>query len=191
MRVAKPALKILVIVYFFWSHITNNIGYHRSDKEIQKSITKIKGLYDINSFVMNQDTLSYDHPLRWQQLILGDKIQDAVRLNGDSIAFISLAIDKKRILVSADQTRLFTQMQLIYNEFGPTDDTYEKMDSILVARNLVNSLNFRVKDATIELKGLINKDSVSITATRKLLRPEDFRLIKRQFHWVNEASYFY
>ena len=117
---------------------------------------------------------------------------EAVRFKGDSIAFASVDTDKKEIIVSADLTDLSTHMQVIYNELGASDDTYYKMDSILVARQLVSSFNFELSDSlTLNLKGTVKNDPVQIIAKRRPIEINDFRLMKRRFHWINEASYFY
>ena len=66
------------------------------------------------------------------------------------------------------------------------------MDSILIARQIESSLHFEFPDSTtLELKGIIKNDSVFIIAKRKPIDIKNFRLMKRGFHWVNEASYIY
>ena len=191
MTVAKPILKILVIGYFLVGHVTDNLGYRQSYQEGLKSTSSFAGIYTIDTFVLGQDTLAPDHPLRWQQLVLGDRMLEAVRLTEDSIAFATVGADNT-ILVSGDQSALHIQRQEIYNELGNLNDTYSKMDSILVARQLVSSFQFDLPDKeTMILKGTIQRDSVYLLAIRKELNLADFRLMKRRFHWVNEASYFY
>ncbi len=192
MNISKIVLKILVIGFVLFSHMKNNIGYQKSNKESLEAKSEYSGIYDIDTFVINRDALSSDHPLRWQQLVIGDRMLEAVRFDGDSIAFASVAADKKEIILLGDLTDLSTKMQEIYNELGPTDDTYVKMDSILVARQLVSSLNFELLDSTtLKVKGAIKNDSVEITAKRRRIEINNFRLMKRRFHWINEASYFY
>ncbi|MBL0131437.1 MAG: hypothetical protein IPP43_10200 [Chitinophagaceae bacterium] len=79
-------------------------------------------------------------------------------------------------------------MQEIYNEQGM--DIYPQMDSILIARQIENSLRFEFPDSTtLKLKGMIKNDSVFITAKRKPLDIKNFRLMKRRFHWITEAAY--
>ena len=192
MRISKTVLKIAVIGYFLISHIVNNIGYKKDFEEGLNAKSKYSGIYDVTMFVKNKDTLSKDNPLRWHQLIIGDRMLEAVRFNGDSIAFASVDVDKNEIIVSADLSDLSIHMQDIYNELGASDDTYYKMDSILVARQLVSSFNFELSDSlTLNLKGTVKNDPVHIIAKRRPIEINDFRLMKRRFHWINEASYFY
>ncbi len=192
MRTSKTALKIAVISYFLISHLINNIGYKKHYEEGLKAKSEYSGIYDVNLFVTNKDTLSKEDPSRWQELIIGDRMLEAVRFNGDSIAFASVDVDKKELIVSDDLTDLYTNMQEIYNELGPSDNTYNKMDSILIARQKVSSLNFELTDTlTLKLKGTIKNDSVHITAKRRRIDINDFRLMKSRFHWINEANYFY
>jgi hypothetical protein len=192
MQVSKPALKFLVMGYFLTSHLLDTMGYKRDAEERLNAISQYSGIYDIESFVANGETLSDENPLRWQKLIIGDNMLEAVRLKGDRIAFVSVAVDEKRLLVYSDQDGLYSNMQEIYNELGPPDDTYNKIDSILVARHMVSSLDFELSDSsTLILKGNLNNDTVYITAKRSRIDKNDFRLMKRRFHWINEASYFY
>ena len=117
---------------------------------------------------------------------------DAVRLEGDSIALASVDAGRKELRISGNQTELYRNMQNIYNEFGLSDDTYEKMDSILIARRYLNSFSYELTDSrTLILTGIVQKDSLEISARRIPLEIENFRLMKRGFHWINEASYFY
>ena len=192
MRVSKSVLKIVVIGYFLISHVINNIGYKEYEEERIKAISEYSGIYDVDSFIVNKDTLPMENPLRWQQLIVGDRMLDAVRFEGDSIAFASVAIDQKRIIVSGSLTGLSRDMQEIYNELGPSDNTYYKMDSILVARQKVSSFNFELSDSSmLYLQGTIKNDSVYITAKRRRIDINDFRLMKGRFHWINEATNIY
>lgn len=115
---------------------------------------------------------------------------EAVRLGGDSIAFLHVSVDKKEIIVSEDQATLYAKMQEVYNEHGI--NIYPKMDSILIARQIESSLHFEIPDSTsLKLKGIIKNDSVFITAKRKPIDIRNFRLMKRRFHWITEASYLY
>ena len=112
-------------------------------------------------------------------------------MKDDSIAFIDVSVDKKEILLSGDQSNLYAKMQEIHNEQG-INVWDSKMDSILIARQMESRLSFELFDSTtIKLKGLIKNDSVFIIARRIPVDIKNFRLIKRGFHWINEASYIY
>jgi hypothetical protein len=188
MNISKTVLKVLVIGYFTVFPVKDYFGYKKNDEEKDKAKFKISGVYDVETFVVNKDTLSNENPIRWKQIVIGDKMIEAVRFNGDSIAFLYVSVNKKEIIVSGDQTDLLAKMQEIYNEQGI--DVYPKMDSILISRQIESSLRFELPDSTtLKLKGMIKNDSVFIAAKRKPLDIKNFRLMKSRFHWITEATY--
>jgi len=188
MKISKNVLKVLVIGYFTVFPVKDYFGYKKNAEEKGKSKSKISGVYDVDTFVTNKDTLSNENPFRWKQIVIGDKMVEAVRFNGDSIAFLYVSVNKKEIIVSGDQNDLEAKMQEIYNQQGI--DIYPKMDSILIARQIESGLRFEFPDsATLKLKGMIKNDSVFITAKRKPIDIKNFRLMKSPFHWITEATY--
>lgn len=190
MNISKTVFKFLVIGYFIifpFKHYWD----HRKSLDTPNAKSKISGVYDVDTFIVNNDTLSNENPLRWNQIVIGDRMTEAVRLKGDSIAFVYVSVDKKEIFVTEDQTDLFKKMQEIHNEQG-INIWDSKMDSILIARHIENRLGFELPDSTtLKLKGIIKNDSVFIIAKRKTIDIKNFRLKKRGFHWINEASYIY
>jgi len=192
MDISKTVLKILVIVFFLFGHMKDSIGYKKGYQERSRAISGYSGIYDIDTFVLNGDTLTEDNPFRWQQLVIGDRILEAVRFRGDSIALASVDANEKDIIVFGDPTDYYTKRQGIYNELGNSDDTYRMMDSILVARQIVSSLNFELSGSTVLLlKGKIKNDPVYITTKKRDIDINGYRLKKSYFHWINEASHFY
>lgn len=188
MNISKMVLKVLVIGYFTVFLVMNYFSYKKNSQEIGKAKSEISGVYDVDIFITNKDTLSNDNPVRWEQIVIGDKMVEAVRFSGDSIAYLYVSVTNKEMIVSGDQKELYTKMQEIYNEQGI--DIYPKMDSILIARQIESSLRFEFPDSTtLKLKGMIKNDSVFITAKRKPFDIKDFRLMKRRFHWITEAAY--
>lgn len=186
MNISKVVLKVLVIGYFTVLPVMDYIGYTKNAEERGKAKSEISGVYDVDTYVTNKDTLSIDDPFRWKQIVIGDKMIEAARFSGDSIAFLYVSVANKELIVSGNQKELYTKMQEIYNEQGLA--IYPKMDSILIARGIESSLKFEFPDpTTLKLKGMIKNDSVFITATRKPLDIKDFRLTKRRFHWITEA----
>jgi hypothetical protein len=190
MNISKTVVKCMVIGYYILFPIKGYWAYRKHlDTPNEKS--KLSGVYDIDAFVVDKDTLPKEHPLRWDQLIISKRWIEAIRFKGDSIAFIYLPANKKEILVSGDQTDLSIKMQEIHDEHG-INIWDSKMDSILIARQLESSLHFELLDSTtLKLKGKIRNDSVFITAKRRPLDLKSFRLMKRGFNLVNEASYTY
>ena len=192
MRISKSVLKILVIGYFLMVSVKDNSGYQKLSEESLKAKSEYSGLYDVESFVVNKDTLSLGNPLRWHQLIIGDRILEAVRFRKDSVALIHVPVDKQELILYGDPADLSEKKQEVYNEKGLSDDTWMKMDSLLIARQKISRFHFKMCDSnTLMLKGTIKKDSVHIIARRRPMELNDFRLMKRRFHWINEVSYFY
>jgi hypothetical protein len=186
----KIVVKVLVIGYFTVFPFMEYIGYYEDAAARYKAKLEIAGVYDVDTYVRNKDTLSVDNPSRWNQIVIGDKMVEAARLSGDSIVFLYTSLKNREIIVSGNQQDLFIKMQEIYNEQGI--DIYPKLDSILIARQIESSLRFELTDSTtLKLKGMIKTDSVFITAKRKPLDIKNFRLMKRRFHWISEAAYLY
>jgi hypothetical protein len=191
MNISKTVLKFLVIGYYIIFPIKDYFGHKEKSEERANTKAAISGVYDVVSYVVNKDTLANDNPLRWSQLAIGDKMVEAARLGGDSIAFVYVSVDKKEIIVSEDQADLYAKMQEVHNEFG-IDLWDSKMDSILISRQIENRLFFELPDSTtLKLKGMIRSDSIFITARKKPIDINNLRLMKRQFHWITEASYNY
>lgn len=188
MNISKIVLKVLVIGYFTILPVMDYIGYKKSSVKRGKAKSEISGVYDVDTFITNKDTLSNDNPSRWKQIVIGDKMVEAVRLSGDSIAYLYVSVRDKEMMVWEDQVELYTKMQEIYNEQGL--DINPKLDSILIARQIESNLKFEFTDlTTLKLTGMIKNDSVIITAKRKPLDIKNFRLMKRRFHWITETAY--
>ena len=192
MQNSKVVLKFVLISSFLFVSIKGNMAFMNSIEKSLDAKSEYAGLYDIESFIHNGDTLSFDNSSRWQQLIIGDDMLEAVRFQGDSVAIVNLNVNDKELLLYGDPQDLVIKKQEVYNELGIGDDIYYGMDSILVARNKISRLYFeKIDSSTLELKGSINGDSVKVTARRRPIDINEFRLKKSRFHWINEASYFY
>ncbi|WP_425235393.1 hypothetical protein [Ulvibacterium sp.] len=191
-RILKMAIKVVVVGYFLIASIKDTAGYQKSNEEHLNAKSGYSGLYDINSFTLNEDTLLIDNPLRWKQLIIGDIMVEAIRFQSDSITFINFKVDKKELLLYGNPTDLSEKIQEVYNELGIADNIYYGMDSILIARKKISRLYLeKIDSTTLQIWGKIKNDSVFIIAKRKPVKINEFRLKKRRFHWVNESSYFY
>ncbi len=192
MRISKAVLKAIVIGYFLFFSVHGSIEYRKRTEERLQAKSEYSGLYDVEAFVVNKDTLSVEDPMRWQQLIIGDGILEAIRFKGDSVTFIKVQVDKKKLIIYGDPPDYAEKTQEVYNELGIADSIYYSMDSILIARQKIDRFQFELSDLnTLTLMGMIKNDSIYIHAKRRHLDVNEFRLLKRRFHWINEASYFY
>lgn len=187
-NISKSTLKFLLIGYFIIFSVKDYIGYkHRKNsREMKKTQSGIAGIYDVHTFVVNNDTLSNGNSLRWNQIVIGGN-RDRIRFKSDSIAYMDVSVGNKEILVYGDKINVSIKEQEIFNEMGLNESTYMNMDSILTARQIKNRFQFELIDsATLLLKGRIKTDSVFITAKRQSAKIKDFKLIKNGFHWITE-----
>lgn len=135
---------------------------------------------------MSNDTLSDGSPERWNQLVIGGS-RGRIRLQGDSLAYLFVSAYNGELLVYKTPKHLSTHEQEIFDEYGFGQRTTLNIDSILVARRAMSRFQFKLADsATLMLNGIIDRDSVSITAKKRSVEMKDFRLIKNGFHWVTE-----
>ena len=193
MNVSKNVFKFLLIGYFTIFSVKNYFVYKQKNdsKEMSKSQSEISGIYDVNSFIVNKDTLSDENPQRWNQIVIGSS-RERIRLQGDSIAYMFVSVENKELLVYANPKQLSTNEQEIFNEYGFSENTFMKVDSILIARQIMSRFQFVLADSTmLMLKGTIKNDSVFITAKKRPIEIKDFRLINSRFHWVSEKAYMY
>ncbi len=192
MHMSKLVLKIGIIAYFLITSLKNTRAYKMDIEEQLQAKAEYSGVYDVQWFIRNNDTLSIENPLRWHQLILGDGILEAIRFKNDSVIYINTPTDRNELMIYGGPDYLAEKRQEVYNELGIADNVYYGMDSILIARRKIDRLDFEMLDSTtISLKGKINNESVNIIAKKRPLTLKEFRLLRRHFHWINEASYFY
>lgn len=187
-HISKSVLKVLLIGYFIFFSVQDYIGYkHRKNtRDMNKTQSGISGIYDVHTFVINNDTLSNENALRWKQIVIGGA-RERIRLIGDSIAYMDVSVGNKEILVYGDKMDLAVKEQEIYNELGLKESMNVDVDSILLARKIKNRFQFELLDSvTLLLRGSIKNDSVFITAKKQPAEIKDFRLMKNGFHWITE-----
>ncbi len=187
MNISKNVFKFFLIGYFtIFSAKDYFVSKQKKNKEISRSQSEISGIFDVKYFVVNKDTLSNANPQRWNQIVI-EGSRGRIRLQGDSVANMFVSVANKELLVYKNRKYLSTNEQEIFNEYGFDEITPMKMDSILVARQVMSKFQFTVTDSTmLMLNGTIAQNSVSITAKKQSVERKDFRLIKNGFHWVTE-----
>lgn len=187
MNVTKTLFKVSVIGFHLIFLLMAYWDDYFYEKNSAESNSRFYGMYDVQSYVVNTDTLSLENPGRWNQFVIGGNLE-RVRLKNDSILYMNVSFEKKQILVYRNKLEL----QINKNEINEAYDYKVNMDSILVARQIKSKLYFELSDSTtLQLKGKIKSDSVFITAQKRPLKIKDFRLMKRDFHWITEVPYFY
>ncbi|PHR70725.1 MAG: hypothetical protein COA67_07935 [Lutibacter sp.] len=129
-----------------------------------KSKSELYGIWESQLFIKNKDTLPplLTDSYRWRYLIVNYKKKAAIKKMNDSIDRYQFEINKE-------------QKEVIFKR--STDSISHRF-----SYKLINPEH-------LQLRGVLDKDSLSIEFKRKL--ETDFRLLKRKFHWVNESIYNY
>lgn len=193
MKYAKIGTKTLLIVYITVFSFMDYMGSYqrRHHRNLSKEEAGISGLYNVESYVVNEDSLAVGDAARWRQIVLGEA-RERVRLNGDSIAFVDVYVESKEIFVYGDRLALAKSEQESINRYGMNEDAYPKIDSVLLATNVRSRFQFEMRDSvTLSLKGKVSSDSVFVTARKLPVQAGDFRLTRRRFHWLTETAYTY
>jgi hypothetical protein len=185
MRVSALVFKWIVIVVHVGYLLNLYWGIHT--RRLNRTPAELFGIYDIESFVLNNDTLSLDNSSRWNQFVF-ERGRNAVRMSRDSVAFIYTDFDEKRIFIFDDEVRLMLQIQEIYREQG----SFDKMDSLLIEKQAGIVLYYDLLDASrVDFKGIFNNDSLLISAKRVPIEIKDFRLMKSKINIITEEPRMY
>ncbi len=164
MYTSKMVFKFLVIGYAV-VYGTITVWKYKNELKDSRPKPKLYGLYDIDIFIVNNDTLpnSSLDASRWNQLVFEDNDYMRVRFKSDSVAGFLAKVDtihqKIDIKYRADSTMR-----------GTLHYTFSNPDNFI-------------------LSGTIRNDSVTIISKRRKIETKNFRLIKRGFHWINERPY--
>lgn len=178
-------LKILIIASQFIPTFLWYVG--APERRKAKQASSLRGVYEVTQFIVNNDTLATEHPLRWDEVVL-EGWWTSVRYNGDSIAFADLSMEKKEILLYGDQTELAMQKKVIIQELG--DEV--NMDSVLIARKFKMPFKFETKDSiNITFKGQLGNDSIFVATTKRPLEINDFRLMRSKINVITEVPLIY
>ncbi len=159
-NIVGRVLKGIVLVGLLSIYVRN--GVNRLDKYGGNSpVPPLYGIYEVQHFIRNKDTLP---PLktdtsRWDQLIIDKDVNMIVKM------------DNKRKL------------------FKGKTDTVNRVLKFIPFRDTVPEYSFRYskRDSMLLLEGVYNGDSLRVRSYRKDLN--DFTLINRGFHWINEMPY--
>jgi hypothetical protein len=164
MNIARIVTKVLVIGYVMVMSVMQGIEF---EKQYGDNVPKAKmyGVYNVETFVVGKDTLPplMTDTLRWKKLAINNLTQARVYHVNDSIG---------RYITKIDTTNRTVTLKLATDTAFQYRLVYEQKDSV----------NFL-------FRGTVRTDSVAITLKKVKFRPEDFRLMGRGFHWINETPY--
>ncbi|HRI19536.1 MAG TPA: hypothetical protein PLA68_01225 [Panacibacter sp.] len=162
MNICLVVLKYAVLLFVFYSNISGGIdGLKEYGDDAPKA--PLYGIYNVETFIKNNDTLPplKTDTLRWNKLIVSWQGYAGVKMMNDSSQ--SYAFEPDTI----------AKKIVMYNY----DDT---------ARKSLFTYSIPEKDVMI-LSGKWNQDSVTISMKKYDLN--NFLLVSRGFHWVNEYPY--
>jgi hypothetical protein len=164
MNIARVTIKVLVIGFVV---ITNIVQGYQAEKQYgdRQPKTKLYGIYNVETFVVNGDTIPpiMTDTLRWKKLAINNLTQARIYHVNDSISRCFASFDtlqRQMTLKLASDTTLQYKLQ------------YQQTDSI---HFIVN--------------GTVRNASLAIALKKVKFKPEDFRLMGRGFHWINETPY--
>jgi len=188
----KRWIRVSALV-FKWIVIIVHVGYLLNlywgvyTRRQDQTPADLYGIYDVESFVINYDTLSVDNSSRWKQFVF-ERGTNAVRMNRDSVLFALTDFEKKRVFVYEDKVRLMLQVQEIYRE----QESFDKIDSFLIEKQAGIVLYYDLLDSVrVDFKGTYNNDSLLISAKRVPIEIKDFRLMKSKINLITEEPYLY
>lgn len=158
--IAGLKIFVVVVVTVFFSFQGINRLSSREDMRIQDPFY---GIWEAKIMIKNGDTIA---PLitnneRWRYLILEIKSIASIKMMDDSFSGYKLELQTDEQQLSLyDEDEQPVSPNFKYQFFG---------------------------DSTLQLDGIIEKDTLQLFFGKK--NREDFLLINRGFHWVNETPY--
>lgn len=120
------------------------------------------GLYEVSSFISNNDTIpaNIEDKNRWRYLIMERKGRVSIHM-----------MDKSRIHYK-------TTIDTILNKL--TFENYRDTTEVFV-------LNYKKTDSTLNFETIFKNDTLKVNTKR--LTKNDFLLMNRGYHWINERPF--
>lgn len=161
LKISRIVIKSLMIFYaIIWS------GYetYESTKEYGTEAPKppLHGLYKPTQFIKNSDTLRlYSDSAEWKYLVIDYEGMASVRQLNDRTYRLIFNVDTIKKMVTTNlQTDTTHSYELSYKQLN---------------------------DTTLNLKGIFMKDTINFMFHK--VNTNNFRLLNRGFHWVNEYPF--
>ena len=154
-------IQVLFVGYIVVSQIIGGISAQKQYGE-KREKPPLHGVYNVEQFVANGDTLSplLTDPLRWKRMLIDyPNFTSIVRMN-DNV------------------TRYTTEIDTMAGQF-----------TFSLQQDTVNKyvLDYAHDGSKITLAGVLFSDTINVTFQQKDLN--EFGLLGRGFHWVNEVPY--
>ena len=162
MQKVRVALKVLVIGYVLYAQVSGALEA-RALYGSERPKPALYGLYEVETFVQNGDTLAplITDPVRWRKLMV------------DRVGFVTIKKMDDQIERFASEIDTVAQT-LTFNTFADTTQKYVLQYT-------------RPSPDTLLVEGVLMGDSVSIHMKRFGL--DRYLLVSRGFHWINEYPF--
>ena len=159
-NITLTAIKVLLIAYTLLLDLIQTTAL---EKQRNNAKPPLYGLYNVETFIKNRDTLM---PLttdtnRWAKFIISYEGGAQIAMMNDSMTYYSFKPNVKKHTIVA----------------GTYADTVHKFNLIYTTP----------KPGIMELKGTWKKDSIFVRMRK--MDANNFPLLKRGFHWVNEFPF--
>lgn len=155
------ALKIILIGWLLYTNIYENYTFQITNGDFAPK-PPLYGIYNTENFIRNRDTLEplTTNEIRWKTLTLDEWDRASVRLMNDTIKKFTYAVDTISNSI----------------EFK---DRFDSSKSF--------TLNYQINGNKFFYNGIYYSDTINVSANKK--NPEDFLLMSRGFHWINELPF--
>lgn len=170
MRYGRYALKALVLILIIVMPFISSYQYYQSEQEKPDTKPITSGLYDVQRFIVNGDTLQFTpgDSLTWKDVVFDKGYVGSVN-STDTIfrqryrrGYFNYKVD------SAQNTLSF------YKRSVTGDSTF-----------MFTSEYFILSPTMLSLKALIRNDSVQVDLIKS---KRHFQLTEKQFHWLSEYN---
>lgn len=154
MQVSLRAIKVLFIAAILWNN------YYFVKATLNKKPVPMEGMYAVNTFVLNHDTLpvipNKKDSVGWSKIFVQYPGSISVKFNSDTTLWKRVTVDTVKKTFAINNR----------------DSTHYAL------------LHYTVRNDTVAFKGIVKSDTVTVISTRK--QKKDYSLANRGFHWINE-----
>ncbi|MDY8134716.1 hypothetical protein [Aquimarina sp. 2201CG5-10] len=160
LKITAIVVKILVVGYLFYTNINGSIeGQQKWGKDAPKSA--LYGIYEVTEFIKNNDTIP---PLttdtkRWKRLVV-DKYYTGIQTMDEKLQY------KK------EKTDTLTNTLHLTSYRDSTD---------------IQNFTYKLEDSLFIFESIYKGDTLKIKTSKR--EREEFLLINRGFHWINEFPF--
>jgi hypothetical protein len=168
MRISKTVMKIGMICLGVGFYLYESISWYNEDSAKKAMPPLQAGLYDVTSFVVNNDTLPplMSDTIRWNDIAIENEGYGSVNAKDSSFAH---RYNRSYFAYSADTAEHMISFKR------------SQLDTV----PLFSARYFLVDSNTIKLWGKRGNDSLHVVLRRS---NRHFQLAEKQFHWLSESN---